>query len=351
MSLRTGWELASSSRLLRSMEVSRPRVFVPMSVASRAVIDCGDRFFFFVGIGLGEERLDLLGRREHGADVADAEQVLEVVHRLEVVRVGQSDGQRVVLERDRHELVELGHLLVDQLDGVGMRLDFLEVGDAHAVDFGGGLKELLFLDESALDGEVGEPGVARAHILVKGFELRLIHEAEVDEFLAELPRIGIDVGELVLRRCFLGRRGRGRLASASRRLAGGRFGRRRCTGFRRRRRARFCWCRTGLVCWRARRGTVRSCDGFVSLSRRRSAVRAGRRLADCPGAGARARPASSGHSCHSCRWGQPWGPPCTDAVEVPETATVSRSLMGPISPMGPICPIIHTRILYDYCSH
>ena len=190
-------------------------------------VDRGDRLFLLAGVGPLDERLDLLERREDRQHVLDAEQVLQVVHRLKVVRVGNGDGERVVLEADRHEFVELGHLLLHELDGFGRRLGVFEVDEPHAVEFGRGLEQLIVVDEVAFPNEVGERSLAGSHVFVDGFELDIVEEAEIDELLAELAGVGIDVGEAVLgRRRLLG-------CGSRRGLSGGRLGRARGRQLRR----------------------------------------------------------------------------------------------------------------------
>ena len=95
------------------------------------------------------------GGGEQGDDLVDAEQVAQVVDGAEVGRVADGDGQHLVLERQRQDLVDAGHRLGDELQRLGRRLDLGEVDDLEAVLLGQGLQQLVLVDEAAADGRPG----------------------------------------------------------------------------------------------------------------------------------------------------------------------------------------------------
>ena len=213
MSLRTGAASAISTRLARSMLVSL------LSAAQLGVglqlLDDVDDALFLAGVELGHGLGDGRRRGQQGHHFVDAQQVAQVVHRRHVGRVADGDGQHLVLEGQRQDLVDVGHRLGHQRQRLRLRLDFLEVGDLEAVLFGQGLEQLVLVDEALRHGRL--PG---RHAGVLGLvedvpELVVVDEAEVDEHLAELALAAARgaVGPFLLRGGLLGGRpsGGGRL--------------------------------------------------------------------------------------------------------------------------------------------
>jgi len=71
------------------------------------------------------------------------------------------------------------------------------VEDFQAVDFGCGLEQLFLIDQSSLQRQLTEASLGGAHFLVEGVQLCVIEKAQVEEFLAELTGVGVDVSEAV----------------------------------------------------------------------------------------------------------------------------------------------------------
>ena len=75
-----------------------------------------------------------------------------------------------------------------------------EAFDGRALpDLDADVEHLVVVDVAALFRDIRERGLARPHLLINALELGIVEEAQVDHLLAELTRVGIDVGELVAR--------------------------------------------------------------------------------------------------------------------------------------------------------
>jgi hypothetical protein len=173
--------------------------------------------------------LDLPRQGEDRFHLLDSQEVPQVVEGGEVVRVAHDHGERVALELERQNLVDLRHVLRDELERFRGRLGLLEVGDRQPVAFALGLQQLIFGHQAAVENDPRERLVCRSGLLKQVPELLLVDVAEIDENLTEFAVAA--VGAYPSLGLVLGRR---RLAALGGRLAGwfggglgrARFGRR-----------------------------------------------------------------------------------------------------------------------------
>ena len=219
MSLRTGAASAISARLARSMLVSR------LSAAEVGVVlellDEVDDAFFLAGVELGHGLGDGRRRGQQRHHFVDAQQVAQVVQRRQVGRVADGDGQHLVLEGQRQDLVDVGHRLRDQGQRLRLRLDSCEVDDLQPCCSASAWSSWSSLMRPLRDGHL--PG---RHAGVLGLvedlpELVVVDEAEVDEHLTELALAAAlrAVGPFLLRGGLLGGRAARRRLRLGRRAA------------------------------------------------------------------------------------------------------------------------------------
>ncbi len=166
----------------------REIVAVPEVVVVIAFEAGDDRLdaLFLVGVIATDGGFDILDVRDGAADF-HADEVAQVVQGADVLRIGHGDGEDIVLEADRHHLVQLGHGHGDELEGLRRDGGLAEIDDRHAPLLGEGFGHLGFGDHAHADGDLADD-LARALLLLFQHvpELILGEVAQVDQNLSEL---------------------------------------------------------------------------------------------------------------------------------------------------------------------
>ena len=140
---------------------------------------------FLVGVVRGNALLDVLHVRHRAADVKSQE-VAEIVQGGHVVRGAHGDGQQVVLQRDGHDLVDLGHRLGHQFQHLGRDGGLAEIHHRHAPLLGQSLGHLLVGAQLQPDGGLSEDFAGRLLLLLAHVpELLLGEVSEVDQDLSD----------------------------------------------------------------------------------------------------------------------------------------------------------------------
>ncbi len=152
-SLRTGAAEAISSSEARSKGPSSSRLLVETRLLE--LVDHLLDAVFLVGIVAFDGLLDVVQVRDGPPHVV-AEEVSQVVERRHILRIGHGDGQHVVLQRDRHDLVDVGHRLRDDLQHIGGDGRLRQADDRHAPLLGQGLGHLGLGDQSHADGHLAD---------------------------------------------------------------------------------------------------------------------------------------------------------------------------------------------------
>ena len=104
------------------------------------------------------------------------------------MRIAHGDHQRVVLEADRHDAIQLGHRLGDVAQHLGRDDRLAEADDLHAHLLGQGLGQLVVGDQAHALGDLAQQFVGALLLLFEQhFELVVVDEAKIDEDLADTP--------------------------------------------------------------------------------------------------------------------------------------------------------------------
>ena len=139
---------------------------------------------FLVGIVAFDGLLDVVQVRDGSPHVV-AEEVSQVVERRHVLRIGHGDRQHVVLQRDRHDLVDVGHRLRDDLQHIGGDVRLRQADDRHAPLLGQGLRHLDLGHQAHANGDLADDLTGGLLLFLENIpELILGEIAEVDEDLA-----------------------------------------------------------------------------------------------------------------------------------------------------------------------
>ena len=182
-SLRTGAAEAISS--------SEARSNAPLLVASFVeprLLELVDHLFdavLLVGVVPLDRLLDVVQIRDGPAHVV-TQKVPQVVQGGHVLRIGHGDGENVVLERDGHDLVDVGHRLRNDFQHVGRDVRLRQADDRHAPLLGQGFGHLRLGDEAHADRHLADDLTGTLLLLFQNVpELVLGEISEVDQDLSQ----------------------------------------------------------------------------------------------------------------------------------------------------------------------
>lgn len=126
------------------------------------------------------------GRGDGSTNVV-AEEVSQVVEGADVLRVRHGNGEDIVLEGDRHDLVDAGHGLGDEVENLGGDVGLIEVDDRHPPLLGEGFGDLGFSHQSHTDRHLTDDFAGALLLLFEHVpQLILVEVPEVDQNLSEL---------------------------------------------------------------------------------------------------------------------------------------------------------------------